>query len=68
MAKQHHSRRPPAGYTLLEVLVICSVLGILWAQLMPTLGSFRENARRQTCGNNLKQLGVAFHNYHETYK
>ena len=68
MAKQHHSRRPPAGYTLLEILVICSILGILWAQLMPMLGSFRENARRQSCGNNLKQLGIAFHNYHETYK
>ena len=68
MAKQHYPLRPQAGYTLLEVLVICSVLGILWAQLMPTLGSLRENARRQSCGNNLKQLGLAFHIYHEVYK
>ncbi len=68
MAKQHRSRRSTAGYTLLEILVICSILGILWAQLMPTLGSLRENARRQSCGNNLKQLGVAFHNYHQAYR
>jgi len=64
----HTTRSNRTGYTLLEILVICSILGILWAQLMPTLGSLRENARRQSCGNNLKQLGIAFHTYHETYK
>ena len=68
MITGHTARRTSAGYTLLEILVICSILGILWAQLMPTLGSLRENARRQSCSNNLKQLGIAFHNYHETYK
>ena len=68
MITRHTARRTSAGYTLLEILVICSILGILWAQLMPTLGSLRENARRQSCSNNLKQLGIAFHNYHETYK
>ncbi len=66
----HHrqSRLPSAGYTLLEILVVCAIAGIMSAQVMPMLGSARERARRLSCGNNLKQLGIALHNYHETYK
>jgi type II secretory pathway pseudopilin PulG len=65
---RRQSRFPAAGYTLLEILVVCSVAGIMSAQLMPLLGSARERARRLSCSNNLKHLGLAMQFYHETYK